>query len=167
MTLYLLRHAIAAERGSHEYPDDSLRPLTPKGERRMQRIAEGMLRLGLSFDLLLSSPYRRAKQTADVVAEVFKAQERLHVTPMLAPDGDPRRLIAEVRGRSTAQQHVLLVGHEPYLSNLIARLVSSSPDLRVVMKKGGLCQLGVSTLRFGQCATLDWLMTPRQLRLLA
>jgi phosphohistidine phosphatase len=167
MMLYLLRHAIAVERGGLEHADDRLRPLTPKGERRMRRIAEGMLRLGLSFDLLLSSPYLRAKQTADIVAEVFKLQERLHLSATLAPDGHPRHLLAELGGRYKAQRNVLLVGHEPYLSQLISLLVSGGTDLRVVMKKGGLCKLSASPLRYGRCATLEWLMTPRQLRLLA
>jgi phosphohistidine phosphatase len=167
MTLYLLRHAVAVERGSPGYPDDSLRPLTPKGERRMRRIAEGMLRLGLSFDLILSSPYLRAKQTAAIVADIFDTPERLHIAAMLAPDGNPRHLIEALNGRYKAQQDVLLVGHEPYLSRLISTLVSGSPDIQVAMKKGGLCKLSVETLRYGHCAGLDWLMTPRQLRQLA
>jgi phosphohistidine phosphatase len=133
----------------------------------MRRLAEGMLRLGLAFDLMLSSPYRRAKQTADIVAQAFKAGDRLHLSATLEPDGDPRRLIAELGRRSQPEHHVLLVGHEPYLSRLISILVCGSPALRLVMKKGGLCQLSASTLRYGHCATLEWVMTPRQLRLLA
>jgi phosphohistidine phosphatase len=166
MNLYLLRHAIAVERDSSGNSDDSVRPLTPKGERRMHSIAEGMRCLELSFDLLLSSPYRRAKHTADIVAEAFKAQEFLHISATLAPDGNPRQLIAELGGAYKPRQNILVVGHEPYLSGLISLLVSGDQTLRVVMKKGGLCKLSANGLRYGRCATLEWLMTPRQLRLL-
>ena len=72
MKLSLLRHGIAVEPGTPGYEDDSARPLTAKGERRMRRIAEGMATLGLSYDLLLSSPYLRARQTAEFVAQVLK-----------------------------------------------------------------------------------------------
>jgi phosphohistidine phosphatase len=167
MNLYLLRHAIAAERDRSTSTEDHERPLTPKGERRMHTIAQGILKLGVTFDLILSSPYRRAEHTADIVAAAFKAQEILHISTILAPEGNPRHLIAELRGTYKTYQHILLVGHEPYLSGLVALLVSGEQGLRVVMKKGGLCKLRTHGLRYGRCAILEWLLTPRQLRLLA
>lgn len=167
MTLYLLRHAIAVERGGSAYEHDSARPLTPKGERRMRRSAEGMLALGLSYDLILSSPYLRARQTADVVAEVCEVRDGVQISAALAPNGNPRQVIEELNHTHGAPQTILLVGHEPYLSRLISTLVTGSAALRLVMKKGGLCQLSIDALRFGRCATMDWLLTPRQLRRMA
>jgi phosphohistidine phosphatase len=166
MKLSLLRHGIATERGSPGYEDDSQRPLTAKGQRRMWRAAEGMLALGLTYDLLLSSPYLRARQTADIVAQVLKIADGTHLSATLAPDGNPKQLIEELRTDGRAQD-IMLVGHEPYLSRLISVLLTGSPNLTVVMKKGGLCTLDLETLRFGRCARLAWLLTPGQLRRLA
>jgi phosphohistidine phosphatase SixA len=76
-------------------------------------------------------------------------------------------LIAELRTDNRAQQDIMLVGHEPYLSRLLSMLLTGNPNLSVVMKKGGLCTLDLETLRFGRCARLNYLLTPRQLRRLA
>ena len=132
----------------------------------MWRAAEGMLALGVTCDLLLSSPYLRARQTAEIVAQVLKMADGTHLSATLAPDGNPKQLIEELRTDGHAQD-IMLVGHEPYLSRLISMLLTGSPNLTVVMKKGGLCTLDLETLRFGRCARLAWLLTPRQLRRLA
>jgi len=68
MELYLLRHGLAVERGTTGFENDSARPLTPKGRRQLRQIAAAMKRLNLRCDLILSSPFRRAKQTAEIVA---------------------------------------------------------------------------------------------------
>lgn len=167
MTLYLLRHAIAVKRGSPGYEQDSQRPLTSKGKRRMRLAAEGMLALGLSFQAILSSPYLRAEQTADIVAEVLQAPVPVDISPALVPHGEPRQLIAELQHHAEARHNVLLVGHEPYLSQLISTLLTGGTDLEVVMKKGGLCKLRLHRWHYGRCAVLEWLLTPRQLRWLA
>jgi phosphohistidine phosphatase len=164
MVISLLRHGIAVERGSPGSEADSQRPLTAKGEQRMRRIAEGMLALGLSYDLILSSPYVRARQTADIVSQVLKTPDGVHLSDTLTPEGDPRQLIEALHRDDHERQDVLLVGHEPYLSRLISTLLAGNSNLPVVMKKGGLCTLDVQTLRFGRCANLVYLLTPRQLR---
>jgi phosphohistidine phosphatase len=164
MMLSLLRHGIAVERGSPGSEDDSQRPLTAKGERRVQQIAEGVMALGLAYDLILSSPYVRARQTAEVVAQVLKTANGVSLSDMLAPGGNPRQLIEALHAEDRQRQDILLVGHEPYLSRLISTLLTGNPHLPVVMKKGGLCALDIETLRFGRCASLLYLLTPRQLR---
>jgi phosphohistidine phosphatase len=167
MRLSLLRHGIAADSGSPEYEHDSERPLTPKGERRMRRIAKGMQGSGLSYDLILSSPFQRAKQTADIITQVLSTPEGVMLTETLTPEGNPRQLIEVLRTDHRERQEALLIGHEPYLSRLISTLLTGGPNLSVVMKRGGLCMLDVETLRFGRCATLVSLLSPRQLRRLA
>ena len=133
----------------------------------MWRAAEGMLALGFSYDLIVSSPYLRAKQTAEIVAQVLKLPGDPHLSAVLAPDGNPRQLIEELRVDDRAPQDSLLVGHEPYLSRLISVLLTGHPNLTLVMKKGGLCTLDLEAPRFGRCARLTWLLTSRQLRRLA
>ena len=163
MELYILRHAIAVERGTKGYDDDTQRPLTPKGERKMRRIAKGMKKLGLSFDLILSSRLTRARQTAQIVAETFEAVERLKFSGHLAPDGETEDLIHDLKRLYHRSNSVVLVGHEPYLSGLMGTLLTGKSALDVNFKKGGLCLLTVDSLRYGRCATLEWLLTPRQI----
>jgi phosphohistidine phosphatase len=126
-----------------------------------------MRALGLTYDLLLSSPYLRARQTADIVAQILKTPEEVHLSDTLTPAGSPRQLLESLQTDYQDRQDVLLVGHEPYLSRLISTLLTGGPNLPVVMKKGGLCTLEVETLRFGRCANLVSLLTPSQLRRLA
>jgi phosphohistidine phosphatase len=167
MKLSLLRHGIAVERGSAGYESDGERPLTAKGERQMRRIAEGMLAFGLAYDLILSSPYLRARQTAEIVAQALKAPDGVHLSDTLKPEGNPRQLLETLHRDAPERHDILLVGHEPYLSRLISTLLTGGPTLPVVMKKGGLCTLEMQSLRFSRCASLVYLLTPRQLRYLA
>ncbi|MDL1892629.1 phosphohistidine phosphatase SixA [Sphingobacteriales bacterium CHB3] len=160
MNLYILRHAIAEERSREKWPDDSLRPLTTKGKKRMRHIAEGMQVLRLSFDVIYTSPYTRARETADIVVEVFNAAKKLRETDTLAVDGDPEELIRLINSAKNEFCNVLLVGHEPYLSELISTLLVGDSSLPLTMKKGGICKLSVGNLKYGACASLDWLLPP-------
>lgn len=163
MDLYVLRHAIAVERGTPGFKDDSQRPLTDKGAQKMQCVAEGMLALELSFEVILSSPFVRAKQTAEIVADVFRAKKKLEFTPHLELGGDPNKLISFINEKHGSDSSLILVGHEPYLSNLISILIAGSDNLSITMKKGGLCKLSAAKLKYERCATLKWLLTPGQL----
>lgn len=167
MNLYILRHAIAVERGTRRYKDDSQRPLTGKGAKKMHSIAQGMLKLNLSFSVILSSPFIRAKQTAGIVADVFHAKKKLKYTPHLGVGGDLKKLILFINGQDFSDSDIMLVGHEPYLSCLISMLIAGTGNVSIPMKKGGLCKLNANELRFGKCANLEWLLVPSQLIRLA
>ena len=167
MNLFLLRHGIAAERGTPGCERDADRPLTPKGERRLGQITDAMDGMGLTYDLILSSPYVRARQTAEIVAETLGLKKKLQFSDALTPDGDAKTLIAALNKLDPQPANVLLVGHEPFLSELISTLTSGDPHVAIDFKKGGLCKLEVETLRHGRCATLAWLLTPRQMGLMA
>ena len=164
MDLYILRHAIAE---SHSAPKpDSQRRLTLDGAQKMRRIAKGMKALDLKFDLILSSPYLRARETAEIVAKTFGCEKALKLSPALAADGNPKELIEELKHKYRREKRVVLVGHEPYLSNLVSLLLSGHTDISVNLKKGGLCSLTIAELHYGRCATLEWLLTPAQMRCL-
>ncbi|MGI8965389.1 MAG: phosphohistidine phosphatase SixA [Limisphaerales bacterium] len=165
MNLYILRHALAGERSSR-YPEDTKRPITKKGKKETRAAAKGMRKLDLKFDLILSSPFTRAKQTAEVVAEVFKFKE-LRYSKHLASEANPQSLISELNKSYSSRKNILLVGHEPYLSQLISVLTSGDKKLSLDFKKSGLCKLTVDKLRFGRCADLQWLLTPKQLAMIA
>lgn len=160
MELYILRHGIAVERGTPGYKKDSARPLTPEGEDKMRQIADAMRGMDLKFDLILSSPFARAEQTANIVAG--ELDEEVTFSKYLEPGGNALELIGEINDEKA--HRVLLVGHEPDLSSLISVLITGGSDATIELKKGGLCKLTTDKLVFGQCATLNWLLTPKQLR---
>ena len=165
MNLFLLRHAPAAERGTAGFADDSARPLTPAGRRELKTIPATLKKMDLDFDLILSSPFLRAKQTAEIVAAELKLKKRLKFTSALEPEGDQKKLIAELTRLKPPPENLLLVGHEPDLSRLISRLVTGRPDAGFALKKSGLAKLEIEKLHLGQCATLAWLLTPKLMKL--
>ncbi|MFZ5911677.1 MAG: phosphohistidine phosphatase SixA [Chloroflexota bacterium] len=162
MNLYLMRHAIAEARDDSAYPDDSQRPLSAPGRRKMVKIASGLKELGLGFDLILSSPSLRARETAEIMAKRFGLKDHLVFTDHLSPLGHADQLIAEIRAQYTVE-HLLLVGHEPYMSSLASMLLAGNGSVEITMKKGGLCCLSVAELRYAQCAVLEYLLTPGQM----
>jgi len=166
MELHLLRHGIAVMRDDLDYERDAERPLTPKGKRQLRWIAAAMKNMGLRFDLIFSSPYVRARQTAEIVAKAIKGQKKLAFSDELIPSGNPQVLIQQLNAAHAKASVVLLVGHEPYLSHLISLLTTGRPDLAMDFKKGGLCKLEIEKLGHGRCATLAWLLTPRQMKLM-
>jgi phosphohistidine phosphatase len=160
MEIYILRHGIAVERGTPGYKRDGDRPLTEEGVEKMRQIAKAMREMDLQFDVIFSSPYVRAKATADIVAETLG--ENVTLTDSLLPEADPAELIDEINDEKP--QRVLLVGHEPDLSALISTLICGKRNADIELKKGGLAKLTAETLTYGKCATLNWLLTPKQLR---
>ncbi|MBP6208301.1 MAG: phosphohistidine phosphatase SixA [Anaerolineales bacterium] len=158
MHLYLIRHAIAVEEGAPGYEDDSLRPLTDKGKKKMRQIAKGLRALGADFDLIVSSPYVRAKETAEILADVFDL-DAIEFNNMLVPDGDPNLLISDINEKYKVDS-LVLVGHQPFLSSLIGLLVAENAAVDVTFKKGGVCRLSADNLLHDRRAVLEWLLTP-------
>jgi phosphohistidine phosphatase len=163
MNLYILRHGIAAPGLPAGIMPDALRPLTPKGRKKMAGIAEAMKSLEPSFGLILSSPCVRARQTAGIVADAHKAGKKLEILKELSTGVGPETLLNKLAGQHLLPENVLLVGHEPQLSGLISLLVAGSSALQIQLKKGGLCKLSLPSLKTGRRATLEWLLTPRQM----
>jgi len=164
MELYLLRHSIAGDHDDLEIKNDAERRLTPKGKRQLRQSAAALKKMSLRFHWILSSPYLRAKQTAEIVAEILGSKRRLEFRDALAPDGDPRNLIRALNAPKPVPESVLLVGHEPYLGHLVSVLTTGGTDLAIDFKKGGLCRLEVEKLHYGRCAVLKWLLTPKQMK---
>lgn len=151
--LYLLRHGIAAERV--QGADDPERALTRVGQQRALAVMRRLRSLGFQADRLLTSPYRRARQTAELAVQADLAPQ-LELEPRLQPGGDHRALVTELGGRC------LLVGHEPDLSDLAAALLGA-PAGSLRLRKAGLCHLHwsrPSVHSFGT-ARLEALLRPR------
>lgn len=126
VVLYLIRHARAEEQ-SDAYPDDSMRPLTDKGESQAKQLADLLVAQNTRFDWLISSPYTRARQTAAALAPHAERQTTLE-TLLTA---DYTALLRDLRELAAADAdrplHVALVGHEPYLSELASYLLTGDP----------------------------------------
>lgn len=165
MILYILRHAIAKDRARWTKADAD-RPLTAEGIRKFKKCTRGLKELGITFDVILSSPYRRAYDTATLVAKAYKCAEP-RILKSLASDGDPQALIRYLTQNHRSWERLLIVGHEPYLSRLIGTLIAGDARAGIELKKGGLCSLESDALSYGKSATCRFLLTPRQLRSLS
>jgi len=168
MELYFLRHGLAGQHGDPKYKDDSLRPLTGQGREKILRAAQGMQALSLKFDAILSSPYLRAIQTAEIVAEIYKLKNKtIHRTDNLLPPAPIEKLLKEVCSDFPRSKNILLVGHEPHLTEMVSALLRCDQPLDIDFKKGGLCCLSVPKPLGHSGAIFNWLLTPTQLGLIS
>jgi len=164
MELLLIRHAIAEARDARRWPDDHERPLSRPGQERATRAARGLRRLKVRPSLLLSSPLKRARQTAAILALAAK-WPRATACSELAPGESPQRLLIYLA--TLKAPRLALIGHEPDLSHLLDLcLGEQSMALRMEFKK-----LAVVGLRFPHrpapgAGQLLWLLPPRLLRAL-
>jgi len=150
MQLLLLRHADALPRAS----TDDARPLSAKGTQQAQRVARFCKERGLQPDLILASPFLRTEQTARIVAEALGAE--LILCAFLASGMMPAAALEELHAYQRFDC-VLLVGHEPDLSELGGALLGASKDGALRMRKATLAGLDVDSLTSGG-ARLDFLV---------
>jgi phosphohistidine phosphatase len=162
--LYFLRHATAVEPGTPGYTKDSERPLTLEGADKMKKGAHAMKKSGMEFETIVSSPYLRARQTAEIVAREYRFTDKIMLSEALTPHASFEKFLGSLKGHQEHEK-ILFVGHEPTMSHFIASLVSERGEARVEMKKGGLCLVEVSAS--GRDGALKWLLTPAVLRKLA
>lgn len=155
--LYLLRHGEAVDQIVGGYARDADRPLTEDGRSEVSGVAEGLQRLGLTLDRLLTSPLLRARQTAELIGEQVPLTGRIEICPALAPGGDLAAILAATRGG----QRVMLVGHLPTLSELIGWLAWGDASLSVHLGTAGLCRLDLPAGAAPGMAQLRWLLPPR------
>lgn len=161
--LYLVRHAIAAERGP-KYPDDRLRPLTPAGTKKFAQLVPGLLELGVSVDFVLTSPLVRARETAQILAAGLKPRPAITECEALAPGGRHQVIVDAIKTHSKRHRRLALVGHEPDLGELAARLLGARG--MVEFKKGAVCLIEVDGATPGGPGTLRWMLPPKALRAL-
>ena len=161
MDLYLVRHAIAEPRDAERFPDDVKRPLTRRGRAVFRRVAHGLRELGIVVDVTLASPYVRAWQTAEILAEEASWPAPLACAELEAGIA-PTVVFDLVRSRS--ETTIALVGHEPQLSRLAALIASCDPDgLTLELKKGGVVCLRLPD-DGSSSGVLRWSVSPRILR---
>lgn len=158
--LYLIRHAPAEERGL-SWPDDGRRPLSEDGVNRMRKAARGLVRLDVTFDIVLASPLLRARQTADIVARAFETPPPIKLAGSLAPGASYAMFAADLE-KHARWTRIALVGHEPGLGHLAAKLVGARRAFE--FQKGAVCRIDVGSIPPPSSGTLRWLLTPAMLR---
>jgi phosphohistidine phosphatase len=162
--LYLVRHAIAEERGP-EWPDDRLRPLTKEGAARMAREAASLVEVASRPDEILTSPLVRTRQTADILAAAWPKKIKVTEIEPLAPGGRPRAVLQALEAFAR-RGSLALVGHEPGIGELTAALIGMRTPL--AFKKGAVALVEVALLPPPPgSGELRWLLSPRILRKLA
>jgi len=158
--LYLIRHAVAEERGE-TWPDDAKRPLTADGMSRMRKTVRGLSRLGVTIDLILTSPLVRTRQTAEIVAAGLDPKPALVNVESLAPGGTFAALVADLE-KHARKSRIALVGHEPAIGEIAARLIGSRHPFE--FKKGAVCRIDIDVVPPAGPGDLRWFMPPRVLR---
>lgn len=158
--LYLIRHAVAEQRGE-AWPDDTKRPLTEHGASRMRKAARGLVRLGLTFDVVLTSPLVRTRQTAEIVAGAFPIRPPIVAIESLAPEGSYSAVLTDLE-KQARRTRIALVGHEPGIGELAARLAGSRHPFE--FKKGAVCRIDVDTLPPSGPGAIRWFVTTKILR---
>jgi phosphohistidine phosphatase len=175
MKLYLLRHgdagkSLAAAKISSVDPSGIDAPLTVRGRKDIEITARSLKVLKLKFTAIITSPLKRASQTAKITAKIMGAEKELSIYNELAPEGDRLKLYHRLSVFSQ-ESSVLIIGHEPYLTNLICDMVLQKNKGRPVgtinLKKSGLAKIRVISLSPNPRGELRWLLTPRLLRSLS
>lgn len=175
MELFILRHGEAGKR-SASGSKDFARPLTVTGQKEVADLAASLKDLGIKFDLIISSPLKRAHQTAAIVAKKLKNEKIMEDWDELKPEGKSldlyRKLSSSPQLKKQQQQSsVLVVGHEPYLSNMISEIIADATasgdggSAHIVLKKAGLAMIRVNSSNSNKMqGELKWLLTPRHMK---
>jgi phosphohistidine phosphatase len=164
--LWLMRHGAALPKVNAEGLDDFHRPLTDAGKLEIREIAEGLKSIGDPPAWIVSSPFLRAVQTAEILREVLGPGIRMEHSETLRPGQRPERLTGLLAGNKSWRR-ALAVGHEPELSQCAATLIGASAKANFRLRKGGCCYFVFSEFPPRSPATLVWWLTPKQLRKLA
>ena len=158
--LYLIRHGVAESRGE-AWPDDTKRPLTEDGMSRLRKSARALARLGVMFDVVLTSPLVRTQQTAEIVASASSPKPPIINVDALAPDGSTAAVISELEKHSK-RTRIAIVGHEPGIGELASKLIGMRAELE--FKKGAIARIDVEILPPKGPGVLRWFVPPKFLR---
>jgi phosphohistidine phosphatase len=162
MQLYIVRHGIAIDREDPKCPPEAERYLTVEGAEKTKQVAKGIAALGIHADLMVSSPYVRAMQTAAIFAGALNYQkQKIRRTDSLLPSAEPIAILRELAREKNASS-VFCFGHAPHVDGLLAAAVAAQHHI-ATMKKSGVALVELKRLSppNGQ---LVWLVTPKLIR---
>jgi phosphohistidine phosphatase len=164
--ILVVRHAIAFTRDPLQWPDDHLRPLSPKGESRLKQEARGLAKVMPHVDLLLTSPWQRSRQTAEILHR-NAGWPKPEPCEALEGDRSPRGVLSLLRSHPQVGT-VALVGHEPLSSQLASYLLTGdAARMTIEFKKGAVAAFFIERPLRPGTAVLQWSLPPGLLRSLA
>ena len=158
MEVYLLRHGIA----DNDSPTgrDADRPLTGEGRRKLREVLKSVAAAGVTPEVIVSSPYVRARQTAEIACEVLGYKEKVHGSDALVPDSDPQQVWQEIRNTYRGAHSILLASHEPLMGRCTGFLLGY-PDLLVDFKKGAIVRIDIEQFGVLPRGLLRWMLVPK------
>jgi phosphohistidine phosphatase len=165
--LLVVRHAKAEERSrvpSFKKKDASRR-LTGTGRKQMRKVVKGLRKIAPDIDVLATSPLVRARETADILADIFGVSD-ISEQKWLGPNADKRALIDWLRDQAQ-DATVAVVGHEPHLSAIAGLLVCGKDRSLIALKKGACCLIEFEDAPAAGGGVLLWLLQPSELREIA
>lgn len=157
MQLYLLRHGIAEENAASG--NDRDRSLTPEGRRKLRQVLEAAADAGVDPALILTSPFKRAVQTAEIAQTVLKYKNELLRTEALVPGAAVEQVWDEIRAHRE-ESSLMLVGHNPLFTELAAYLLASN-EMQIDFKKGALLRIDLESFPAHPKGLLRWYLTPK------
>jgi phosphohistidine phosphatase len=188
MELYLLRHGESIKGAGLSLGTTSRNSgLTENGKKEITRIAKSIKRFNVKFDAILTSPLNSAMQTAKIISSTFKLKDGLINCDELVPEGNMLKLYNRLQ-HFTSESSILIVGHEPYLTNIIDDMIPQQrskdgirrsvtnktkvkgiarPERSIVVKRGGLAKIRIISTTPELRGELRWLLTPRILKSLS
>lgn len=155
MELYLLRHGIAEDNAA----TDADRQLTEEGRHKLHRVMKRAAAAGVSPSLILSSPYKRALETAEIAASELHYKGEILRVGSLTPDSSPPSLWSEIRDHRS-EPSILLAGHEPLFSSTVALLLGSTYEM-IDFRKAALLRIDVHSFSASPQGILQWMLTPK------
>ncbi len=165
MELFLFRHGEAGKRlqsGSKDFD----RPLTFTGQKEIESISISLKKLKINFDRIITSPLKRAHQTAVIVSNVFAIEDRVEDWGELKPEGNRLELYKKL-SQLKSDLSLLIIGHQPYLSEMIGDLIfdhDGDNDPRIILRKSGLAKIVITSFMPTVKGELRWLLSPKLLR---
>lgn len=158
MDLFIFRHGKAGK--STAGTTDAARTLTRDGKDEVKKVARWMKGNNCRFDVIATSPLKRAYGTAKIVATVLGQKDRLTVWDELAPGGDPDTVCynASHYGKNAK---VLIIGHEPALSTLLSTIIGGEGYGSLILAKAGLAKIQNYSFTKHPSGQLEWLLTPK------
>jgi len=157
MEIYLLRHGIAEDQKPGGRDAD--RALTGEGKKKLREVLAVAKAAGVSPDVILTSPYRRAKETAEIAREVLAGSLTVIPGTAFTPGGEMRDAWADIRGHRDAKA-VMVATHEPF-AGLFAAFLLNAPGMQVDFKKGAIMRIDVDSYGPQPRGLLKWMLTPR------
>jgi phosphohistidine phosphatase len=157
MHVYLLRHGIAEDGRAGQ--SDADRGLTGEGRKKLQQVLERAAKAGVNPTLILSSPLKRALQTAEIAKETLGHKDEILTSKVLAPGSNSERVWQEIRGHRD-QEAVLLVGHNPLFSDLTGYLLGH-PNMQMDFKKGAIVRVDLESFGAVPRGVLRWYLTAK------